>query len=912
MLNLYNEISYEMPFDSRIHIFNGGEPILYAYGCALLECDTGKSFIYKIINLKNGKSEILSRKSFPLTQTDIIDIVDRMRKSKLAGAGRLLVDRPAGEQISYGKANEILKVIFTEILPEYGYTIRKEQLDLAAHILSDISRRNITLAESEVGTGKTLAYLIPAIIAKRGRLNDFWNMGLYPDMQYAHMSKMPIVIATSSIALQKAILTEHIPEISNILMENGVIKTPLTAVLRKGKEHYLCERNLRQQMNFESNMQARRDLESLLLPSGTIDLAETDLTQYIKRKISVSGRCFNNCPERDNCPYLEFRQQAESPDIDIQVCNHNYLLADTMLRADHKKPLIPNYQMLIIDEGHKFLLAARTMFGMELSNTAAPEILETVDRLSFKRENFKKQARRLAKKLYDESARLFKGFIVKSECEDVDDEAGDGYGGYVVCKNNDCDVDDADCFRVEMDYDAARHLRNIRDIAESLSFILRDEAFYIKAGELLKWVRDKYGIDTEQFSLKKLFAEVIKENDTRKSQEELMRMLIIKLHNSICSLPGIKNLIEIERRNRQKRNADSTPESNIIYGSKSSVSDTIWHKAKSLLPVDGASGNYSYWIVRLLWSLEQISKQVDALAKHKNLISWLESDEDERRLCAIPKDIDKRLYDNQWCKGIPTVLTSGTLSAGGDFTHTKRTLGLEMAGSRLSEISKPSPFNYRKNALMYISETTPFPDNKNKRYIDAITDEVESLIYAAHGHTAVLFTSYNVMGKVYAVIKQRGLPYPMFRLDKGGVLEIKRFKHSNGGVLFASGALWEGIDIPGDALSMLIIVKLPFAVPDPIGEYEQTLYNDMDEYKRRVVVPEMLIKLKQGFGRLIRTESDTGVVAILDSRAGLAGNYRTKVLETLPNCQVTANIGDVERFFIDKKELEYFNSQHVY
>ena len=125
-------------------------------------------------------------------------------------------------------------------------------------------------------------------------------------------------------------------------------------------------------------------------------------------------------------------------------------------------------------------------------------------------------------------------------------------------------------------------------------------------------------------------------------------------------------------------------------------------------------------------------------------------------------------------------------------------------------------------------------------------------------------------------------------------------------MLFASGALWEGIDIPGDALSMLIIVKLPFAVPDPIGEYEQTLYKDMFEYKSRVVVPEMLIKLKQGFGRLIRTETDTGVVAILDNRANSRGAYRGRVLAALPECRVVSSVAAVNRFIHEKKPIEYF------
>ena len=90
----------------------------------------------------------------------------------------------------------------------------------------------------------------------------------------------------------------------------------------------------------------------------------------------------------------------------------------------------------------------------------------------------------------------------------------------------------------------------------------------------------------------------------------------------------------------------------------------------------------------------------------------------------------------------------------------------------------------------------------------------------------MLFTSYDTMGRVHAALSARNLPFPLMRLERGSSTAIEKFKQSRNGVLFASGALWEGIDIPGDALSLLIIVKLPFQVPDPIGEYEQTLYKD--------------------------------------------------------------------------------------
>ena len=146
----------------------------------------------------------------------------------------------------------------------------------------------------------------------------------------------------------------------------------------------------------------------------------------------------------------------------------------------------------------------------------------------------------------------------------------------------------------------------------------------------------------------------------------------------------------------------------------------------------------------------------------------------------------------------------------------------------------------------------------------------------------------------------------LFRSGRRDTTALERFKESGNGVLFASGSLWEGIDIPGDALSMLIIVKLPFAVPDPIGDYERTLYPDMDEYKNQVLVPDMLVKLKQGFGRLIRMETDTGVCAILDSRARKGAAYHRPVLTALPTCQVTCDTEIITDFLKKIKPVNYW------
>ena len=290
----------------------------------------------------------------------------------------------------------------------------------------------------------------------------------------------------------------------------------------------------------------------------------------------------------------------------------------------------------------------------------------------------------------------------------------------------------------------------------------------------------------------------------------------------------------------------------------------------------------------ILHQLDKIRKQADELSRYDKLIYWLEVSEDtehETTLYAIPKDLDERLLSDQWDRNIPIILTSGTLSTNGDFTHSKRILGLSTT-KRLSETSKPSPFNHWDNSRLYISENVPYPNPSDPDYILSLTNEIERLIRAAHGHTAVLFTSHNVMGKVFSKLEKRNLSYPLYKLGRGDLNAIEKFRHSGNGVLFAAGSMWEGVDIPGDTLSLLIIVKLPFPVPDPILDYERTQYGDQETFLMKVIIPEMLIKLKQGFGRLLRKETDTGVIAILDSRVRVTGTFRKAVIKALPT---TAN-----------------------
>ena len=186
-----------------------------------------------------------------------------------------------------------------------------------------------------------------------------------------------------------------------------------------------------------------------------------------------------------------------------------------------------------------------------------------------------------------------------------------------------------------------------------------------------------------------------------------------------------------------------------------------------------------------------------------------------------------------------------------------------------------------------------------------VANHIHSLICSTYGHTLVLFTSYTLMGSVYQLLRD-SLPFPMVEVWRHSQEEILRFKTMENGVLFAAGSCWEGGDFPGDMVSSLIIVKLPFAVPDPISEAEKETYDSLESYIQSIIVPDMQKKLRQGFGRAIRTETDTCVVSILDIRAVKGGKYHEDVMCALPSCRIAEELKEVQDFIRSRKGVEYY------
>ena len=305
------------------------------------------------------------------------------------------------ETTKLAEHTRFVRWFFEKVMPSYGYALREMQIELAEEAFVSMNNGSIMLAEAAVGAGKTMAYLLPAVLIRRNRLNESMLGARLPD---GH--PMPVLIATSSIALQTALITDYIPALSKILIERGLIKKPLTTAIRKGKSHYLCEHRLA-----EFSKTANDQALSVIAPLRNRDIVDLSalkgITPSLKRSVCVGEQCGSNCPLHENCRYTRFIRNANKGGFDFQVVNHNLFMADLSLRAQKKKPLIPDYQMVILDEAHKFFDAARDMYGTELTLSELHRVVQDVKCFTLAPKQRTQEMIRWADKIHSKSRLLF-------------------------------------------------------------------------------------------------------------------------------------------------------------------------------------------------------------------------------------------------------------------------------------------------------------------------------------------------------------------------------------------------------------------------------------------------------------------------------------------------------------------------
>ena len=275
-------------------------------------------------------------------------------------------------------------------------------------------------------------------------------------------------------------------------------------------------------------------------------------------------------------------------------------------------------------------------------------------------------------------------------------------------------------------------------------------------------------------------------------------------------------------------------------------------------------------------------------------VSWVQGSGRSPSVGSSPIDVGpllrERLHERVPC----VVFTSATLTTGGDFAFVKRRLGIE---TEVSEEVVESPFRYEQQAALYAP--THLPDPRASDFADAAASEILELIRMSQGGAFVLSTSLRMM-RAFAKRVGDELEQEWFvQGDAPKQILLDRFRDQGNAVLFATASFWEGVDVPGSALRLVIIDKLPFDVPsDPVVAARCQRLDEADESSfMRYLVPAAALSLKQGFGRLIRTTQDHGVVAILDSRIRRKG-YGKVFLRSLPPARVCDTLEEVQEFLI--------------
>ena len=642
-----------------------------------------------------------------------------------------------------------MEKIFRVLLPEQGLAVREEQIRLCHEMLDTLLGERIALCDAGVGIGKTYAYLVACVLMRKYSIL----------MERNSLPKQhPVVVSTSSIALQKAILSEYVPFLSRVLVEQGIIQTPLRAVVRKGKEHFVCDNRLEQRIEAIRHKQknaVQREALLSLRKHYDMDIVK-DLSGFDRRLVCVPKFCPRECPGRQMCRYQRYLEESKKQDVFLQICNHNYLLADAFHRREEYKPLLADYRALVVDEAHKLPEAARQMFGKNL-------------------------------------------------CMD-----------------------------------------DIREIA----YYLEREHQNVEARTLKTGMYSIFTIIRESH----MFSHGIKENFQLTGECEF------------CLWEGIQM---IER---------------------------MMEQLKGVVPK---------WVLNRLQEAKEVLECF--LQKNSKYVLHLRMDKEKIPvLCAASREIPQLLREMLWDReqALSVILTSGTLKAGKGFARTLQMTGLEGRTDVQSYVAE-SPFAYEENCLLYLPKTLRKCKRGSREEVEMVAGQIHSLICSTYGHTLVLFTSYTLMGSVYQILRD-GIPFPMVEVWRHSQEEILRFKTMENAVLFAAGSCWEGVDFPGDMVSSLIIVKLPFAVPDPISEAEKETYESLEDYIQAIIVPDMQKKLRQGFGRAIRTETDTCVVSILDFRAVKGGKYHEDVMCALPPCQMAEELREVQDFIRSRKGVEYY------
>lgn len=664
-----------------------------------------------------------------------------------------------------------------QVIP--GYTQRPQQIAMTEAVTEAFNQGQHLMIEAGTGTGKSIAYLVPAVL-------------------WATTNHQRVVISTNTINLQEQLLNKDLPVLQQAL------NTPFKATVLKGRGNYLCPRRLATiRRRRPTSIDELRTLAKILVwmlesPSG--DKGEISLRGPVENntwgRLSAEdeGCLLERCRTvmGGTCPFYKARKAAES--AHVLIINHSLLLSDAA--SDNR--VLPEYRYLVLDEGHHLEEAATIGLSFRLDEATL--------------------RRRLADLGTPTSGLL--GDVMRSAANSAPDNEVKQLSQYATAIS-----------------DAAKLMEHhVGSLFNTLSTFIYDlgtpgASDYTTQIRIIPPMRERatFGQVQERWHTLAEFFDALS-NAMQHLTEALARLESYDL----TDFNDLVNSTATAARYLNETNARLTgfinePDSNMIY-----------------------------WV---------------SIPRDRR--NWL-------TLHVAPLHVGPMVEDYLWNSKESIIATSATLRTRGGFDYIRERLNAHQVET--AEVG--SPFNYRESTLLYLPNDIPEPNNRQP-YQQAVERGLIELAAALDGRVLALFTSYAQLRQTAQAIAPRLALGNIAVFDQSDGTSrqalLDGFVSTSKAVLLGTRSFWEGVDIPGDDLSALVIVRLPFAVPsDPVfAARSETYQNSFNDY----AIPDAILRFRQGFGRLIRTSTDRGIVTVFDRRI-VSKRYGVHFLEALPDCKI--------------------------